>query len=227
MSRRALGRVVAGTVLVTALITCAQLGWDDYMDAGYDAFRDGRFTEAEGLLLTALDRTGGFAPDDLRRATTRTSLADLYVAQARHGEAEVLYRQAAVLIEQALGPAHPDLAAHLVTMAEFYIDQEVYSEAEPLYERSVAILEASLGGDHPDVGTAMADLGSVYRNQGLLAEAEPLFARSLVILEAVLEPDNVRLADVLEEYAALLRATSRGPLAAELEARVRAIRSAP
>ena len=197
------------------------------MDAGYDALQDGRFTEAEELLLTALDQTEPLAPDDVRRATTRTTLAELYLAQARHGEAEVLYRQALAVMEQALGPDHLDLASHLVTMAEFYIDQGVYSEAEPLYERAVAIAEATLGRDHPDVGTALAGLGAVYYNQGLLTDAEPLFERSLFIFEAVLEPNDVRLADVLEDYAALLRVTDRGTQAAEIESRVRAIRAAP
>lgn len=197
------------------------------MDAGYDALQDGRFAEAEELLLTALDQTESLAPDDVRHATTRTTLADLYLAQARHGEAEVLYRQALAVMELVLGPDHLDLASHLVTMAEFYIDQGVYSEAEPLYERAVAIVEAALGREHPDVGTALAGLGSVYYNQGFLPEAEPLFERSLVIFEAVLEPDDVRLANVLEDYAALLRVTDRGQQAAEIESRVRAIRAAP
>lgn len=197
------------------------------MDAGYDAFQDGRFSEAEDLLLTALDQTESLAPDDVRRATTRTTLADLYLAQARYGEAEVLYRQGLSVMELALDPDHLDLASHLVRMAEFYIDQGVYPEAEPLYERAVAIAEAALGRDHPDVGTALAGLASIHYTQGLLAEAEPLFERSLFILEATLEADDVRLADVLEEYAALLRVTDRGPQAAEIELRVRAIRASP
>ncbi len=206
---------------------CRGLQWEDYMEAAHHARQDGRFREAEELLLVAADHAADFPGDDLRRAMTLNDLAAICIAEGRHAEAEVLFRQATEVIEAALGPEHPDLAAHLATVAAFHAEQGIYTEAEPRYERAVAILEPVLGWAHPELADHLAALASVYYRQGLHAEAEPLYERALPVLELALEPDNVRLAEILEEYAALLRATSRGAEAVPLEARARRIRATP
>ena len=206
---------------------CRGLQWEDYMEAAYYAREDGRYGEAEELLLLAADRAANFAAHDLRRAMTLNDLADICILEDRHPEAEVLYRQATEVMEAALGSDHLDLAGHLATVAAFYAEQGIYPEAEPRYERAVAILETALGWADPDLAANRAALASVYYHQGLLAEAEPLYERSLAVLELALEPDNVRLAEILEEYAGLLRATNRGAEAGPLEARARRIRATP
>ena len=219
--------IVALFVLLSGVIGCGGLQWEDYMEAAYHARQDGRYREAEELLLVAADFAAGFPTNDLRRAMTLNDLAEICVAEDRHAEAEVLYRQATEIIEAALGPDHLDLAAHLATVAAFYAEQGIYTEAEPPYEQAVAIMEPALGWAHPDVAVHLAALASVYYHQGLHAEAEPLYERALGVLELALEPDNVRLAEVLEEYAGLLRATNRGVEAGPLEARARRIRATP
>ena len=197
------------------------------MEAAFHARQDGRYYEAEELLLLAADRAADFPANDLRRAMTLNDLAEICVAEERHAEAEVLYRQATEVIEAALGPDHVDLAAHLGMVAAFYANQGIDTEAEPRYERAVAILEPALGWAHPDVAANLAALASIYYRQGLHAEAEPLYERALAVLELALEPDNVRLAEILEEYAGLLRATNRGGDAVPLETRARRIRATP
>ena len=206
---------------------CGGLQWEDYMEAAYHARQDGRYREAEELLLVAADYAADFPPADLRRAVTLNDLAEICIAEARHAEAEVLYRQATEVIEAALGPEHLDLARHLAMVAAFYAEQGIYTEAEPRYERAVAILDPALGWAHPDVAEHTAALASVYYRQGLHAEAEPRYERALAVLELALEPDNVRLAEILEEYAGLLRATNRGVEAGPLETRARRIRATP
>ena len=226
--RRPRPRILVFVLLVClAPAACRGLQWEDYMEAAYHARQDGRYREAEELLLVAADHAAAFPANDLRRAMTLNDLAEICVAEERHAEAEVLYRQATEVIEAALGPAHLDLASHLARVAAFYAEQGIYSEAEPLYERAVAIMEPALGWAHPDVAANLAALASVYYRQGLHAEAEPLYERALAVLELALEPDNVRLAEVLEEYAGLLRATNRGAEAGPLEARARRIRATP
>lgn len=228
-ARRPPARILALVLLVVHLApaACRVLEWEDYMEAAYHARQDGRYREAEELLLVAADYAAAFPANDLRRAMTLNDLAEICVAEQRHAEAEVLYRQATEVIEAALGPDHRDLAAHLAMVAAFYAEQGIYAEAEPRYERAVAILEPALGWAHPDVAVNLGALASVYYRQGLHAEAEPLYERSLAVLELALEPDNVRLAEILEEYAGLLRATNRGVAAGPLEARARRIRAAP
>lgn len=228
-TRRLPSRSLVFFLLIVGLAQagCRGLQWEDYMEAAYHARQDGRYREAEELLLVAADHAAAFPADDLRRAMTLNDLAEICIAEQRHSEAEVLYRQATEVIEAALGPEHLDLAAHLTTVAAFYAEQGIYTEAEPRYQRAVAIMEPALGWAHPDLAANFASLASVYYRQGLHAEAEPLFERALAVLDLVLEPDNVVLAEILEEYAGLLRATNRGVEAGPLEARARRIRATP
>ena len=221
------GRVLILLTVCVAAIACGGLQWEDYMEAAYHARQDGRYREAEELLLVAADYAASFPADDLRRAMTLNDMAEICIVEARHAEAEVLYGQATEIIEAALGPDHLDLATHLATVAAFYAEQGIYTEAEPRYERAVAIMEPALGWAHPDLAINLGSLASVYYRQGLHTEAEPLYERALAVLELALEPDNVRLAEILEEYAGLLRATNRGVEAGPLEARARRIRASP
>ena len=229
MDRRRWGQRLAASGLAASLAACQYpaFGWEDLMEAGHEAYLHGQHGDAEELLLEALARTDRFPPDDVRRVTTLTALAELTDAQLRPEEAETLYREALATAERALGPAHLDLAPLLVTLADRYASQGLHAEAAPLYERAVTLLEPELGRYDLDVATALAGLASAYYHQGFHAEAAPLYERSLEVLEVMLEPDNVRLADLLAEYAGVLRATDRGLEAVEIERRVRAIRSAP
>ncbi len=59
--------------------------------------------------------------------------------------------------------------------------------------------------------------------QGRYAEAEPLFQRALAINEKALGPEHPDVAQSLENYAALLRQTTRADEAVEMEARAKAI----
>lgn len=219
---------LAACGLAASLVACQYpgFGWEDLMEAGHEAYLHGQHADAEELLLEALARTDRFPPD-VRRVTTLTALAELADAQLRPEEAETLYREALAAAEQALGPVHLDLAPLVVTLADRYAGQNLHAEAAPLYERAVVLLEAELGRYHLDVALALAGLASAYYHQGFHAEAAPLYERSLEVLEVMLEPDNVRLVDLLAEYAGTLRATERGLEAVAIERRVLAMRSAP
>ncbi len=59
--------------------------------------------------------------------------------------------------------------------------------------------------------------------QGNYVAAEPLFKRSRAIQEKVLGPEHPNVAQVLENYAVLLRKTNRNAEAAKMEARAKAI----
>ena len=64
----------------------------------------------------------------------------------------------------------------------------------------------------------------LYDAQDNYAEAEPLYRRALAILEKALGPEHPNVAQVLENYAELLRKTNRKTEAAKMEARAKAIR---
>jgi tetratricopeptide (TPR) repeat protein len=84
-----------------------------------------------------------------------------------------LYEEFARLIEDRLGPEHPDTATALNSLAEFYRERGRYEEAEPLYQRALEMREKVLGLDHPDT-TTLNSLALLYYHQGRYEEAEPL-----------------------------------------------------
>ena len=214
-------------LLLMLLHACNALTWEDYMEAGYDAFNDRRYEEAEYWFLAASDILDQFEPTDLRRAVTLNNLADLYVVQERLAEAELLFRNATDIIETSLGPDHLDVATQLHSVAAFYSGHGMYAAAEPLFARASSIRKAVLGNDSLMTTESSIGLASSYYYQGFHREAEPLYEDALHILDRELPPDHVLIADVLEEYAGLLRATNRGIEALAMEVRVRQIRAAP
>ena len=65
----------------------------------------------------------------------RYSLAEVYYAQGRRGEAEPLFMRALVIWEKALGPDDPNVATSLNNLATLYGLQGRYDEAEQLFKR--------------------------------------------------------------------------------------------
>ena len=73
------------------------------------------------------------------------NLAELYGAQGRYADAELLYKRALEIREKAVGPDHTDTAMSLSNLAELYRAQGRYADAELLHKRSLAINEKALG----------------------------------------------------------------------------------
>ncbi len=90
-------------------------------------------------------------------------------------------KRALAIREEALGPAHPDVALSLNNLAGLYDAQGRYAEAEPLYKRALAILEKALGPDHPNVANSLENYAAVLRKTGRTTEAANLEARANAI----------------------------------------------
>ncbi|SFK23149.1 Tetratricopeptide repeat-containing protein, partial [Desulfomicrobium apsheronum] len=74
-----------------------------------------------------------------------------YYKQGDYAQAESHYKCSLAILEEALGPDHPDVARSLYHLGLLYKTQRDYSQAEPFFKRSLAIREKALGPDHPDV----------------------------------------------------------------------------
>ena len=152
--------------------------WKDYNDAGFKAYLQGDYAEAEKQFMDAIKEGEGFGPEDNRLAASLNNLAGLYRAQVKYAEAEPLYRRSLAIGEKVLGPDHPDVATSLNNLAELYDAQGKYTEAEPLYRRSLAIGEKALGPDHPDVATVLENYAALLRKMQHTTEAEKMEARA-------------------------------------------------
>src|SRR5260370_11511180 len=67
-------------------------------------------------------------------------------------EAEELLRRGLKILENAYGPAHPEVGTRLNNLARLLFDTERFAEAEPLSRRQMEIflsVSASSGREHP------------------------------------------------------------------------------
>src|SRR5262249_3126063 len=91
------GRILATVVGLSCAIGIAQAQesrWQADHDAGWAAYKEGRFAEAEKLLGAAEKAARAFGENDPRLATTRDHLAWVRSADGRSAEAETLARSA-------------------------------------------------------------------------------------------------------------------------------------
>jgi tetratricopeptide (TPR) repeat protein/CHAT domain-containing protein len=148
-------------------------------------------------------------PEDITTAAVMNTLAELYYAMGRYGEAEPLFRRSLEIREKKLGRDHLLVAQSLNNLANLYRDMGRYGEAEPLHRRSLGILEKHLGRDHTDVATSLNNLATLYHAMGRYGEAEPLFRRSLEVSEKQLAHDHPLVAASLNNLASLYHAMGR------------------
>jgi tetratricopeptide (TPR) repeat protein len=180
----------------------------DWLASLYDS--QGRYSEAEPLLLQALDIWQRQLGDDHPCvATSLNNLAYLYNSQGRYSEAEPLFLQSLAIRQRQLGDDHLSVATSLNNLANLYDSQGRYSEAEPLYLQALEIRQRQLGDDHPDVATSLNNLANLYDSQGRYSEAEPLLLQALEIRQRQLGDDHPDVATSLNNLAGLYNSQGR------------------
>jgi tetratricopeptide (TPR) repeat protein len=85
--------------------------------------------------------------------------------------------RALAILEQALGPDHPNVATSLNNLAELYRAQGNYGEAEPLYQRALKICEDVLGPQHPNTITVATNYAALLSQMGREDDAAALKGR--------------------------------------------------
>src|SRR5690349_6174983 len=76
----------------------------------------------------------------------------------RREEAERTYGRALPMLEETLGPDHPEVARCLANLSALYWRRGAAAEARPLAERALSIAEAALGPDDPKTALARRNL---------------------------------------------------------------------
>ena len=97
---------------------------------------------------------------------------------------------AADLLDEALGPDHPDTLAARNSLAHAYRSAGRLDQAIDLHKRNLADCERVLGPDHPHTLTSRNNLAHAYQSAGRLGQAIPLFERSLDDREHILGSDH-------------------------------------
>ena len=87
-------------------------------------------------------------------------------------------------------------------------------------------LAKRVDANHPSVATAEFDLANVLRDSREFAEAETRYRHALQIRETALGTSSPAVAEVLREYAKMLRESGKAADADQLEVRARTITAA-
>jgi tetratricopeptide (TPR) repeat protein/predicted Ser/Thr protein kinase len=114
-----------------------------------------------------------------------------FYLQERAGSDQGYLDRAVEVVEQALGPDHPELGERLVDAAEIGV---VSSQAR--LERALAIAERTQGPDGPLVGWALSELARVLVVLGDPVSARAYAERSLAIAERAIRPDHPNVESV-------------------------------
>ena len=169
---------VTGLACAPGAVLAQDAGWQADHDAGWAAYKEGRFAEAEKRLRAAETEARAFGAEDPRLATTLDHLAWVVCAEGKPAEGEPLAKSALAIREKTLGPEHPDVVKSLNTLACLYDMDGKPKEAKPIYERCLALAEKAHGKEHPGVAAVLDNLATVDHALGDNDEAEAAYKRA-------------------------------------------------
>jgi eukaryotic-like serine/threonine-protein kinase len=169
-----------------------------------------------GALLARREEGWSWAAhaDPLSRASRKTVVRARYlnivgnVAQAEgdHTKARDHFERARVLLEEALGPDHLEVAVLLHNLGNTARVQGEHAKARALIERALAIRESVLGSEHPQVAETLGSLGNVARAEGNQAKAREHHERALAIQIEALGPAHLDVARTLHNLGIIASA---------------------
>ncbi|KAK3615670.1 hypothetical protein LTR56_026445, partial [Elasticomyces elasticus] len=107
------------------------------------------------------------------------SMAEPFHRQGKLREAKLMYEQALVGMENALGPDRTSTLGTVNNLGILYRSQGKLDEAEKMYKRALAGYENALGPEHTSTLLTVNNMGNLYRDQGKLDEAEKMYKRAL------------------------------------------------
>lgn len=172
--------------------------WQTHMNRGQDLLRQGKYEEAQSILLTASREAEAFKQPDARLGNTLNQLATAYYLQDN-------YQDAASASEKALdinkkvskGKDSPAVAESLSNLAMIKCAQGDFAAAEKLGKEGLRMREAVLGPKHQDVANSLQALAELACKKKDFKSAESLLTRALDIRKRSLGAQNPEVANTL------------------------------
>jgi tetratricopeptide (TPR) repeat protein len=192
--------------------------WQRHMEAGEQALRQGRASEAEQQYLDAVQLAERFELDDPRRVESLTRLGMLYtrlhIQPDERKQAVPPLTAALALREQALGPDHLEVARCLANLAQCFTGGlrpfgSRGAEAEPLLLRALAIQERATPPDLMLLHSTVNQLTTVYQRAGRESEAEAFLQRAAALWERLTGPAHPHALEPLAELGRLYQRQGR------------------
>lgn len=182
-----------------------------------------REAEAEAFLLRGLAIYNGVADADAcHHGNTLNALAVIQFRQRQLDRAQALYERALAVLERPDVPC-PIVAGVLANLNLIYLAKGQPEKSEPLLRRSIALLQHDLGTQDPKVAMRVGDLAFILAAQKKYEEAGREYERAIGLLDAAGTVGLEALPTILNNYAAMLRASKRAQDAERVEARISAM----
>jgi tetratricopeptide (TPR) repeat protein len=125
--------------------------WKTTVEAGNQAYENGRVAQAEILFVDALKEAEQFGEEDPRLALSLNNLAAVYHTQGKYTMAEPLYTRSLDIKTRVHGEEHPDVAMNVHNLAVLYSARRMYPVAEKHYKRAIELKSKIYGEKHPEL----------------------------------------------------------------------------
>jgi len=186
-----------------------------------------RYADATPALRRELSiRESALGPSDSTIPPVLDQLGSVFYLDKKYPEAAKAYERALFIRLKSTSNDHPMTRLNVEKVAEVYAAQGRQAEAEPLFRQLLQAQES-------ETVTSLLGLAKLLASKDRNTEAEGLFKLSIAILDTkgwvtakrfVLnpaEPPPPILADVLDNYAGVLKKMKKKGDAAKMEARAR------
>jgi tetratricopeptide (TPR) repeat protein len=167
----------------------------------------------------------GNGADEINETTREAfaRLAESHFEQGRYAEAEKVYLRILNFMEMQEDQKSPAIVSALNSLAGVLCVQEKFGEAELYMQRFINIVENQEPDNILKLADGLSTLAGIYYQQDKLDQCGSLLERALRLKQRALGEDHADLADVLRDYAKLLKRTGRAEEAEVMYAQARAI----
>ncbi len=181
--------------------------WDLHTDKGRSFIEQGKFSEAEQELQSALQLAQQFGEQDPRLMQSLTNLAILFNAKGEPDKAVDFLKQTIAIHKK--GPESESFAASLSNLGALYVTQKQFGQAQPYFERALAMREQAQKPITAEIIRELENLGGLFVQQSQYDAAEPYLQRVVELTEQAHGKDAPELVEPLNNLALLFRAQTR------------------
>jgi tetratricopeptide (TPR) repeat protein len=171
--------------------------WQPHMTKGQELLRQGKYEEAQSMLLTASREAEAFPQPDARLGNTLNQLATAYYLQDNYADAAAASEKALEIHKKTGTPGNANIAESLSNLAMIRCAQGNFAEAEKLGKQGLSMREQALGSKHPDVANSLQALAELKVKKKNFKQAEQMLTRALEIRKRSLGAQNPEVANTL------------------------------
>ena len=202
----------------------AEKRWESHNEAGRRLFSQGDHAAAEQEFVAAIREATSLGADNVRLASSLSSLGQIKYRQKDLQQAEALFRRALAIRERVLGSDHFSLVQAINNLATLHYSRGELDQAARYFTRALEICDKNLGEKHPDVAVTLNNLARLHFRRNDFVAAAPLLMRLLAIKQEAVGAHHPEVAVILTSLAKVRLAEGQHEDAEQLARRALLIR---